>query len=32
MPEVLVEVERREALGGADRGLYFPLQKGWREW
>jgi len=21
-----------EALGGASRGLYFPLQKGWREW
>ncbi|MDA1117124.1 MAG: UvrD-helicase domain-containing protein [Proteobacteria bacterium] len=21
-----------EALGGAGRGLYFPLQKGWREW
>jgi ATP-dependent helicase/nuclease subunit A len=21
-----------EALGGADKGLYFPLQKGWREW
>ena len=21
-----------EALGGADRGLYFPLQKGWRAW
>ena len=21
-----------EALGGARRGLYFPLQKGWREW
>jgi len=20
------------ALGGASRGLYFPLQKGWREW
>ena len=21
-----------EALGGAGRGLYFPLQRGWREW
>jgi len=21
-----------EALGGASRGLYFPLHKGWREW
>ncbi len=21
-----------DALGGAGRGLYFPLQKGWREW
>ena len=21
-----------EAVGGAKRGLYFPLQKGWREW
>jgi ATP-dependent helicase/nuclease subunit A len=21
-----------QALGGARRGLYFPLQKGWREW
>jgi hypothetical protein len=21
-----------EALGGAEKGLYFPLQKGWREW
>jgi hypothetical protein len=21
-----------EALGGARRGLYFPLQKGWRSW
>ena len=21
-----------EALGGASRGLYFPLQRGWREW
>jgi len=21
-----------EALGGVGRGLYFPLQKGWREW
>jgi ATP-dependent exoDNAse (exonuclease V) beta subunit len=21
-----------EALGGAERGLYFPVQKGWRSW
>ena len=21
-----------EALGGARRGLYFPLHKGWRDW
>ena len=21
-----------EAMGGARRGLYFPLQRGWREW
>ncbi|MEX2241364.1 MAG: UvrD-helicase domain-containing protein [Burkholderiales bacterium] len=24
--------EYSRALGGAERGLYFPVQKGWREW